>query len=71
VKTDKRDALALARLLRTGDLTPVWIPYQEEEALRDLLRLHFDAKEDLLRVRHRLSKFLLRQGLYPPPGVKA
>jgi transposase len=71
VKTDKRDALALARLLRTGDLTPVWIPDQEEEALRDLLRLRFDAKEDLLRVRHRLSKFLLRQGLYPPPGVKA
>ena len=71
VKTDNRDALALARLLRSGDLTPVWVPDGEHEALRDLVRSRFDAKTDLLRARHRLSKFLLRHGLYPPPGVKS
>lgn len=71
VKTDQRDALTLARLLRSGDLTPVWIPGPEDEALRDLVRARFDAKADLLRARHRLSKFLLRQGLQPPSGTRA
>jgi transposase len=70
VKTDSRDALSLARLLRSGDLTAVWVPNPEHEALRDLVRARYDAKVDLLRARHRLSKFLLRQGLYPPRGVK-
>ena len=71
VKTDRRDAVRLARLLRGGDLVPVWIPDDEHEALRDLVRTRADAKVDLLRARHRLSKFLLRRGLVPPPGIKA
>jgi transposase len=70
VKTDSRDALALARLLRNGDLTPVWVPGPDHEALRDLVRARYDAKVDLLRARHRLTKFLLRHGVYPPQGVK-
>jgi len=71
VKTDNRDALTLARLLRSGDLTPVWVPGPEDEALRDLVRSRFDAKADLLRAKHRLSKFLLRQGLRPLAGTQA
>lgn len=71
VKTDARDALALARLLRSGDLTPIWIPDAEHEALRDLVRSRFDAKGDVNRAKHRLSKFLLRQGQSAPPGVRA
>ncbi len=70
VKTDNRDAVTLARLLRAGDLTPVWVPEEADEALRDLVRARFDAKTDLLRAKHRLSKFLLRQGLQPAPGTK-
>jgi transposase len=70
VKTDSRDALALARLLRSGDLTPVWVPDAQHEALRDLVRARYDAKVDLLRARHRLTKFLLRHGVYPPQGIK-
>jgi transposase len=70
VKTDARDALALARLLRSGDLTSVWVPGPEHEALRDLVRARYDAKVDLLRARHRLTKFLLRHGVYAPQGVK-
>jgi transposase len=71
VKTDTRDALGLARLLRSGDLTPIWVPDSEHEALRDLVRARYDAKDDLRRARHRLSKFLLRQGVGSPPGFKA
>jgi transposase len=71
VKTDRRDALLLARLLRSGDLTPIWIPDEAHEALRDLVRARADAKTDQLRARHRLSKFLLRKGRTPPPGVRA
>jgi transposase len=70
VKTDRRDALKLARLLRSGDLTPVWIPDQAHEALRSLVRARADAKADQLRAKHRLSKFLLRQGCWPPIGVR-
>ncbi len=71
VKTDGRDAITLARLLRSGDLTPVWIPGEEDEALRDLVRARYDAKADVLRAKHRLSKFLLRHGVQGPHGVKA
>ena len=71
VKNDSRDALSLARLLRSGDLTPVWVPEPEEEALRDLVRSRFDAQADLLRAKHRLTKFLLRQGLRKPQDVTA
>jgi transposase len=70
VKTDRRDAVKLARLLRSGDLTPVWVPDEAHEALRNLVRARADAKADELRARHRLSKFLLRQGMRAPAGVK-
>lgn len=62
VKTDRRDAEKLARLWRAGELTAIRIPSREEEASRDLVRLREDALADRLRSRHRLSKFLLRQG---------
>jgi transposase len=71
VKTDRRDALKLARSYRAGDLTPVWVPDAAHEALRDLVRAREAAKKDQLRARHRLSKFLLRHGRRPPTGIKA
>lgn len=70
IKTDRRDALKLARLLRSGDLTPVWVPDREHEALRNLVRARGAAKADELRAKHRLSKFLLCQGTRPPIGVR-
>lgn len=70
VKTDRRDATKLARSYRAGDLTPVWVPDEAHEALRDLVRAREAAKQDQLRARHRLSKFLLRHGRRPPSGVK-
>lgn len=63
VKTDRRDAERLARLLRLGELTPVRVPSEGEEAVRDLVRAREDARADLMRARHRLSKLLLRHGL--------
>ena len=71
MKTDRRDALRLARSHRSGDLTAVWIPDEGSEALRNLVRAREAAKQDQLRARHRLSKFLLRSGQRPAPGVKA
>jgi transposase len=71
VKTDKRDAKKLARLYRAGELTPVWVPDGAHEALRDLVRAREAAKKDQLRARHRLGKFLLRQGRRKPAGVKS
>lgn len=71
VKTDARDAIELARLLRRGDLTAVWVPDEQHEALRSLVRVRYDAKEDHQRARHRLTKFLLQRGTRPPVGVKA
>jgi len=70
VKTDRRDAVRLARSYRAGELTPVWVPDAAHEALRDLVRAREAATQDRLRARHRLSKFLLRQGQRPPPGVR-
>ena len=58
VKTDARDAMPLARL-RIGDLVAVRVPSREQEAARDLVRAREDARGDLMRVRHRLSKLLL------------
>jgi transposase len=66
VKTDRRDAEKLARSYRSGDLTAVWVPDEEHEALRDLVRAREAAKKDQLRARHRLAKFLLRRGLRIP-----
>ena len=71
VKTDRRDALKLARSYRAGDLTPVWVPDAYSEALRDLVRAREAARQDQLRARHRLSKFLLRTGQRPAQAVKA
>ncbi|MGH2349649.1 MAG: IS110 family transposase [bacterium] len=62
VKTNRRDAEKLARLYRAGELTEIRVPTRLEEAARDLVRIREDAVEDRLRARHRLSKFLLRQG---------
>jgi transposase len=71
VKTDRRDALKLARNYRAGELTAVWVPDAAHEALRDLVRTREAAKQDELRARHRLSKFLMRHGRRPAAGVKA
>ena len=71
VKTDRRDAEKLARCYRAGDLSAVWVPDADHEALRDLVRAREAAKRDQLRARHRLGKFLLRHGRRPPEGVKA
>src|SRR6266571_5653331 len=71
IKTDRRDAVKLARCYRSGDLTPVWVPDAAHEALRDLVRAREAAKQDQLRARHRLGKFLLRHGLRPPKGIKS
>jgi transposase len=70
VKTDRRDAEKLARSYRSGDLTAVWVPDAGSEALRDLVRAREAAKQDQLRARHRLSKFLLRSGQRPPAGIR-
>lgn len=62
VKTDARDALQLARLLRNDDLTSVRVPTITQEAARDLVRAREDVRGDLMRTRHRVSKLLLRHG---------
>ena len=63
VKTDAKDAVHLARLLRLDEFTAVSIPSVEQENARDLVRAREDARGDLMRARHRLSKLLLRQGI--------
>jgi transposase len=60
VKTDRRDAENLVRLLLAGKLEPVRVPSSEEEAMRDLVRAREDVRGDLMRARHRVSKMLLR-----------
>ena len=70
VKTDRRDAMKLARCYRAGDLTPVWIPTPEHEALRDLVRAREAAKKDERRSRQQLLKFLLRRGIDTPQGMR-
>src|SRR5436190_4662462 len=61
-KTDKRDARAIARLLRAGELTAVYVPEATDEAIRDLCRARTDAVDDMRRCRFRLKAFLLRHG---------
>ncbi|MGH2891848.1 MAG: IS110 family transposase, partial [Solirubrobacteraceae bacterium] len=63
VKTDRRDAEHLVRLLLAGKLHAVLVPGDEEEALRDLVRAREAVRVDLMRARHRLSKLLLRHGI--------
>jgi len=62
IKTDRRDAVSLAKLHRAGELTAVWVPDTRHEAMRDLVRARLDAVHSLRRVRQQLSGFLLRQG---------
>jgi len=63
VKTDAKDAVHLARLLRLDEITAVAIPSADQEAARDLVRAREDCRGDLMRARHRLSKLLLRHGI--------
>jgi transposase len=63
VKTDRRDAMTLARLMRSGDLSAIYVPGVEDEALRDLSRGRDDAMQDLKRSKRRLKSFLLRQDI--------
>jgi transposase len=70
VKTDRRDAMKLARLYRARELTPVWVPTPEHEALRDLVRAREAAKKDERRARNRLQKFLLRHGRRRPGKMR-
>jgi transposase len=66
VKTNRRDAVTLARLHRAGELTAIWVPDQEHEAVRDLVRAREAAMEDLREKRQHLQSFLLRHGqVYP------
>jgi transposase len=63
VKTNRRDAIKLARLMRSGDLTPVYVPKVEDEAIRDLCRAREDAIRDLKAAKFRLKAFLLRHDI--------
>ena len=63
VKTDRRDAITLARLMRSGDLTSIYVPPAQDEAIRALSRAREDALEDLKTAKHRLKAFLLRQDI--------
>jgi transposase len=63
VKTDRRDAVQLARLMRSGALTPVYVPKVEDEAIRDLTRAREDALRDLKAAKFRLKAFLLRHAI--------
>ena len=71
VKTDKRDAVFLARMLAVGNVVEVAVPTEAMEAARDLARAREDCRHDLMRARHLLSKFLLRKGVVYGSGKKA
>src|SRR5918992_1278507 len=71
VKTDRRDAERLVRLLMVDGLHAVRVPSEAEEALRDLVRAREDVRGDLMRARHRLSKLLLRHGRRFADGQRA
>jgi transposase len=62
IKTDRRDAIMLARLHRAGELRPVWVPDEETEAMRDLTRAREDFKYAQTKARQRLGSFMLRHG---------
>jgi transposase len=69
VKTDRRDAIRLVRLLAAGELSFAFVPSVADEHFRDLVRAIEDMRGDLMRARHRLGKFVLRRGeRYPGPG---
>jgi len=62
IKTDRRDATKLARSLRSGDLTAVWVPDEEQEAMRDLTRARDDFKAQERKARQQLNAYVLRHG---------
>ena len=66
VKTDARDALHIAKLLRLDEIVTVRVPSETQEAARDLVRAREDARRDLMSARHRLGKLLLRHGVAYP-----
>lgn len=68
IKTDRRDAIKLAKYLRSAELKPVWIPDEEQEAMRDLVRARKDFKDQEKNARHQLNSFLLRHGHVWPSG---
>jgi len=68
IKTDRRDALKLARLLRSGELTAVWVPDTDQEAMRDLTRARDDMKSQERKARQQLNAFVLRHGHHWPRG---
>jgi transposase len=68
IKTDRRDACELARALRSGDLTPVWVPDTEQEAMRDLTRTRGDFKIQERKARQQLNAYVLRHGHHWPTG---
>ena len=70
VKTNRRDAVSLAKLLRAGELTAVWVPDRHHEAMRDLTRARDTAVDDLRSKRQQISAFLLRKGLHYCAGKK-
>jgi transposase len=63
VKTDRRDADQLARLLRAGELTGIYVPDPQDEAVRDLIRARYQVKKQQHRARQQLKMFLLRQNI--------
>jgi transposase len=69
IKTDRRDAIKLSRHLRAGDLTAVWVPDEEQEAMRDLTRARDDMKGQERKARQQLNAFVLRHG-YAWPANK-
>ena len=70
IKTDRRDALRLARLLRAGELVEVWVPDREQEAVRDLCRCRADFKAQQQKLRQQLNAFVLRHGHHWPTNRK-
>ena len=69
VKTNRRDAEGLAKLLRAGELTSVWVPDERHEAMRELSRAREATRADLTRKRQQVSSMLLRLGRHYP-GIK-
>ena len=66
VKTNRRDAVGLAKLLRAGELTAVWVPDERHEAMRDLSRARKAARKDLKGKRQQISSLMLRLGRHYP-----
>ncbi|MBF0383775.1 MAG: IS110 family transposase [Magnetococcales bacterium] len=71
IKTDRRDAIGLARMFRIGDQTSVWVPEKDQEAMRDLTRVREDVKSVETHARQRLSSFLLRHSKRFPGNCRS